>query len=313
MEHCLILAGGNCLCRENLYGPQLPLHYCFLISLASAIFGFFVGVAVGPVLSKHPPEQNVMDSDLALRANHSQAAEKKVSKEEKGESKGGKMLELKRREERIRENESDRNTWKPTTQRCAPFANSLRKLSVLSGLPHGLIEARGKGLEIVSIDHVVRQLLGTSTKAENAFLQKTVHGLLPTEIREHHRRVVAKAMEDGDLPSSLMHPMRNIPMLRCDGSIVRVDFCVGVITKVQPHPSLRHVPITSLSHPGLATGRGEPRRPTWRLGGDGAVTITSTPSLSHPYHIPITSPSHPHHIHVTSMSHPCHIPASAMP
>ena len=39
-------------------------------------------------------------------------------------------------------------------------------------------------------------------------------------------------MEAGQLPSSLMHPLRNVPLLRWDGSEIRVDICVGIITKV---------------------------------------------------------------------------------
>eukprot|EP00291_Cryptomonas_curvata_P014912 CAMPEP_0172153654 /NCGR_PEP_ID=MMETSP1050-20130122/1578_1 /TAXON_ID=233186 /ORGANISM="Cryptomonas curvata, Strain CCAP979/52" /LENGTH=159 /DNA_ID=CAMNT_0012822241 /DNA_START=351 /DNA_END=826 /DNA_ORIENTATION=- len=123
-------------------------------------------------------------------------------------------------------------------QRGANFASSIRKLSGLSGLQHGLIEARGKELEILTIDRTMRQLLGcrdsASASSGREFLPTSVHNFLPNELRNPHRKFLSKAMEDGALPSSLMHPMRNVPMLRCDGSIMRVDICVGVITKELP-------------------------------------------------------------------------------
>ncbi len=113
------------------------------------------------------------------------------------------------------------------------FARSLRKLSGLSGLPHGLIEARGKTLEIVAIDRVVRQLLGCTVNGTKGHLfPRTIHDLLPVQLRHSHNRFLEKAFEAGSLPSSLMHPMRNMPLLRSDGLVIRVDICVGVITKV---------------------------------------------------------------------------------
>ncbi len=47
-----------------------------------------------------------------------------------------------------------------------------------------------------------------------------------------HRRTFARALASGALPSSLMHPLRNVPLVRFDRSVVRVDVCVGIITKV---------------------------------------------------------------------------------
>ena len=44
------------------------------------------------------------------------------------------------------------------------FASSIRKLSGLSGLPHGLIEAQGKQLQIISMDRAMRQMLGAKEK-----------------------------------------------------------------------------------------------------------------------------------------------------
>ena len=44
-------------------------------------------------------------------------------------------------------------------RRGSLFANSIRKFSGLTGAKHGLVEARGKDLQIVSIDSAMRQLL----------------------------------------------------------------------------------------------------------------------------------------------------------
>ena len=245
MEDFLIL---NISCGEKLYGPVLRLHDCVVISFASALFGFLLGVALGPSFnSKHSriQEDSASASFPDLKADQPSAAEPSVSKGG-WNSKDGEVLELKQGVAASRLPALDCKSPN-LAQRCTPFANTLRNLSILSGLPHGLIEARGKDLEIVAIDGTVRQILGfAESTAETVLLYKTVHDLLPIELQNNHRRVVAKAVEDGDLPSSLMHPMRNIPMLRCDGSIVRVDLCVGVITKVRPRPGLS---VTSLSRP----------------------------------------------------------------
>ena len=121
------------------------------------------------------------------------------------------------------------------------FANSIRKFTLLNEFQHGLIEARGIGLEIVSIDPIMHRLLGwpgeSQSKGGDAdvlSLPSSVHDLLPVEFREIHRKFLAKAAVEGELPSSLMHPLRNVPILRLDGSTVHVDVCVGVITKDLP-------------------------------------------------------------------------------
>ena len=110
----------------------------------------------------------------------------------------------------------------------------MRKISTLSGLRHGLVEARGNELEIFSVDQTARRLLGWPVDPSDGdtILPSTVHELLPVEMRAGHRLFFDKAAEEGALPSSLMHPMRNVPMLRLDGTVIRVDVCIGVITKV---------------------------------------------------------------------------------
>ena len=119
------------------------------------------------------------------------------------------------------------------------FANNIRKFSLLNEFQHGLIEARGVGLEIVSIDPIMHKLLGWPVGsmprgADGPALPRSVHELLPAEFRDAHRKFVAKAAAEGQLPSSLMHPLRNVQMVRLDGTPVHVDVCVGVITKDLP-------------------------------------------------------------------------------
>ncbi len=130
----------------------------------------------------------------------------------------------------------DENASSPQDLVAAPgstFAKSIRKVSRLSGLQHGLIEARGGGLEIISIDTSMRAMLGWPVDGERDRPPPTsVHDLIPDNLRDAHRGYIAKARELGELPSSLMHPMRNLPVQRWDGSVIRVDICVGIITKV---------------------------------------------------------------------------------
>ena len=113
------------------------------------------------------------------------------------------------------------------------FAANIRKVSRLSGIQHGLIEARGQGLVIVSIDGSMRDMLGWPPAGEqDRPLPTSVYDLLPEGLRSAHRGHIAKIAESGALPSSLMHPMRNLPIVCWDGTVLRVDICVGIITKV---------------------------------------------------------------------------------
>ena len=43
-------------------------------------------------------------------------------------------------------------------------------------------------------------------------------------------------MAAGALPSSLMHPLRNVALVRFDGGVVRADVCIGIITKASRRP-----------------------------------------------------------------------------
>jgi hypothetical protein len=136
--------------------------------------------------------------------------------------------------------DAKRRNWK-ARQRTTNFAKSIRKFSLLhdNRVSHGLIEAMGEGLEIVSIDPTMRRLLGWPTETKDQAeggpsLPNSVHDLLPEAFRSIHRQFLAKAIADGALPSSLMHPLRNVKMQRLDGTAVRVNVCIGLITKDIP-------------------------------------------------------------------------------
>ncbi len=77
--------------------------------------------------------------------------------------------------------------------------------------------------------------VGNQPKSSDAeALPTSVHDLLPAEFRLAHRKFLTKAAAEGELPSSLMHPLRNVRMVRLDGTIKHVDVCIGVITKELP-------------------------------------------------------------------------------
>ena len=107
--------------------------------------------------------------------------------------------------------------------------------------PKGILEAAGPRLELVTADAAMRRLVGWPAHAPLASLgpggggaaAPTVHDLLPEALRAGHRRLIAAAGEAGEIPEErLMHPLRGVPLLRADGSVVKVNVVIGLITKV---------------------------------------------------------------------------------
>ena len=113
---------------------------------------------------------------------------------------------------------------------------SIRKVSRLGGLQYGLVEARGRDLAIVSIDSSMRTMLAWP---EDQPLPTSVYDLLPENLHCTHRSHIDKAAREGTLPSSLLHPLRNLPLVRWGGAVHRVDICVGVITKARDRRHFR--------------------------------------------------------------------------
>ena len=205
--------------EDNFPGPVLSLHNCFVLSFASAFFGFSLGVfsqRMSPFFTS---------SCRTITSRLSQMRSKNANDEC---SEAGETI--------LSPFGSKKNCLRASERRKAKPDPDI----ALSELHHCLIEARGEELEIITIDRNFGRLFGCTENERNDFLlPKTVHDLLPIDLRAHHRSSVAKAVNDGELPFSLMHPMRNIPMLRYDGSIMHVDLCIGAITKVQLSNCLR--------------------------------------------------------------------------
>jgi hypothetical protein len=226
---------------------------CFGVSIACAIMGFVLGIIsqkldafTGLSLTSNRSGNETVNQELSTSgfvkgfSCESPGHTFTVADEEDNRCRDTLLVQQSDPLRELGSNSITVSSKSALVQRGADFASSIRKLSGLSGLQHGLIEARGKELEILTLDRTMRQLLGCRDSASvvsgREILPTSVHDFLPNELRNSHRKFLSKAIEDGALPSSLMHPMRNVPMLRCDGSIMRVDICVGIITKVLPRP-----------------------------------------------------------------------------
>jgi PAS domain-containing protein len=97
------------------------------------------------------------------------------------------------------------------------YGHNVRKFSLMTDTSHGLIEAQGPDLKIVTVDPRVCRILGWATDAAPgpgrpppAGLPATVHELLPPELRGLHRRLLAHAVAAGRLPDALQRPMRAV-------------------------------------------------------------------------------------------------------
>ena len=122
------------------------------------------------------------------------------------------------------------------------YGHNIRKFSLITETGHGLIEAQGADLKIVTVDPRVCRILGWASddaapgpsRPPAAGLPATVHELLPAELRGLHRRLLSRAVAAGRLPDALRAPMRGVELLRLDGAAVRVDVCVGLVTQDLP-------------------------------------------------------------------------------
>jgi hypothetical protein len=78
------------------------------------------------------------------------------------------------------------------TPHTASYGQNIRRLSLVSESCHGLIEARGVELTIVTVDPTVCRMLGWTVDAGRS-LPTTVHDLLPPELRDLHCRLILQA------------------------------------------------------------------------------------------------------------------------
>ena len=81
----------------------------------------------------------------------------------------------------------------------AGYGHNIRKFSLVGESRHGLIEAQGVELRIVTADPAVCRLLGWTTAAGRA-LPATVHDLLPPELRDLHCRLLLQARPESPPP-----------------------------------------------------------------------------------------------------------------
>ena len=201
-----------------LHTKSVECAKCSHLCLGCLVLGFLLGLAAHKIKSRLHESNGCSEETNKRTSNHT--------------------LKLEKNEFPVTE-ELDQQIL-PAKQSLAyqlqgsSFAANIRKVSRLSGIQHGLIEARGQGLVIVSIDGSMRDMLGWPPAGEqDRPLPTSVYDLLPEGLRSAHRGHIAKIAESGALPSSLMHPMRNLPIVRWDGTVLRVDICVGVVTKVR--------------------------------------------------------------------------------
>ena len=206
---------------NQLQNNSVECVKCYVLCLGCLVFGFLVGFAAHKVKFPLNNTNGFGSKENNKPPNHA--------------------LELEIKSKSVKE-KLNKLGRQPVAQQIqgSLFAANIRKVSRLSGIQHGLIEARGQGLTIVSIDDSMRDMLGWPPDGEqDRPLPSSVYDLLPQGLHSTHRGHIAKIAEYGALPSSLMHPMRNLPIVHWDGTVLRVDICVGVITQV-PLPCALH-------------------------------------------------------------------------
>jgi hypothetical protein len=249
------LTRADCGCDMMLEGGNYCEHTCsfsvvyVLVAFALGISSHKMYVLLGGqlILAMHRPQElsGVEKSKFRDYRDRENTVEMAEDAETDTDSEATSDADSRRRKSKLGQN-SGQFSESQLSRRGLSFASSMRKISTLSGLQHGLVEARGRNLQIFTVDQSARRMLGWPMDPSDCEvpLPSTVHDLLPAEIRAGHRRFFEKATEEGVLPSSLMHPVRNAPMLRLDGTVIRVDLCIGVITKVH---SLNRFAICHLS------------------------------------------------------------------
>ena len=102
----------------------------------------------------------------------------------------------------------------------------------------GIIIAAGKDLEIVSINNSMRRMLQWPVDFQlepDGTKKISVNDLMPSNLQAKHQKIVAKAVEAGTLPGSLMHPLRNIEVMTYGrNESIRGSLSLGVLTNEIP-------------------------------------------------------------------------------
>jgi PAS domain-containing protein len=159
----------------------------------------------------------------------------------------------------------DGHAQRARRRRTSSFGESIRKFSLIDEAAHGLIEARGVDLAIVTADPTVCRMLGWSGEGVAPHpdhpLPTSVHDLLPPETRAHHRRLLERAAAAGALPDAVRTPLTGVRILRLDGSAIRVNVMVGLVdpaAPIDPATTLFYALLTEATGPAAAgeAGRG---------------------------------------------------------
>ena len=116
--------------------------------------------------------------------------------------------------------------------------NSGRKSFMMMSKNDGEIahlEAKGADLDIVAVNlnflKLIQPRQTSSTDSTWHQLPNSVHDLFPADFGVVHRQTMLRVFGSHGsygLPSSLLHPLRNVEMRRLDGTPIQVDVKIGI-------------------------------------------------------------------------------------
>ena len=92
----------------------------------------------------------------------------------------------------------------------------------------GMVVCKGSELKIIHVNHRLRKMLGWGSEDVDS-LPQTVHELLPPAMRRIHKEWVWHALNQGSLPGSLLHPLRNVGLQRLDGTIFQANVIIRTL------------------------------------------------------------------------------------
>lgn len=128
---------------------------------------------------------------------------------------------------------------KEIEQLCEALQTSIREVGQLQGVASNgivseipLIVAKGPELLIVSVNRALSDVLLWDN--EEAPPVQYVHELMHRSLVDAHGRWMERAAREDSLPGSLIHPLRNVEILRADGTFARVNLSIGQFTKDRP-------------------------------------------------------------------------------
>eukprot|EP00960_Hanusia_phi_P076791 768610-Hanusia_phi.AAC.3 len=85
----------------------------------------------------------------------------------------------------------------------------------------GLVISKGPNLQVVLANETLKTLLDWPKSKDDC--PQTIHDILPPQIRRVHQQWVTKAIEQGNLPGSLLHPLRNVSLQKASGGSVQAN------------------------------------------------------------------------------------------